>query len=557
MGTETEYGVALDGASRYNPVRLSFDVVAAAGDEHSNTIRWDYRQENPVCDARGFTLDRAAARPEMLTDEPQQQVVNVIAPNGGRIYVDHAHPEYSAPETTGPFEAVAYDHAGDLLMQRAADLANARRRDGEDSPAGDWAGAGLLADESCNNPGTIALYRNNADGKGASWGSHENYMVSRDVPFDDIAALMTVHFVTRQVYAGSGRIGLGEHGEAAGYQLSQRADYVHAEIGLQTTFDRPIVNTRDESHSPDDRRRLHVIVGDANRMDVPQVLKLGTTSLLLWALEAATANDIDIAGTLDDLQLADPVAAMHTVSRDLTLAAGLPLANGATATAWQLQVSLYSFIYAVASMVYDTDINGEPLWPDKDTVAVVAMWKQALVDVATVRHADDDERLTLANEAGRLEWLFKWQLLERLRRRLHPGLTLADSLDDPRLKVVDLKWAALSPATSIYDRVRSKTERVVSDADVEAAAANAPEETRAWLRAELVRRWGADVAAASWSHVAVRRRTAADSSSDGAAAELVELAMADPLAYAKADAEAVLDAAAGAADALEALAALG
>ena len=113
MGTETEYAVSLNTPDRYNPVQLSFDVVNGAADSHSKSIRWDYRQEDPVNDARGTRLERAAARPDMLTDAPQLNITNVIAPNGGRVYVDHAHPEYSAPETTDPFEAVRYDHAGD------------------------------------------------------------------------------------------------------------------------------------------------------------------------------------------------------------------------------------------------------------------------------------------------------------------------------------------------------------------------------------------------------------------------------------------------------------
>ncbi|OQM63465.1 ligase, partial [Bifidobacterium longum] len=142
MGTETEYAVSLNTPDRYNPVQLSFDVVNGAADSHSKSIRWDYRQEDPVNDARGTRLERAAARPDMLTDAPQLNITNVIAPNGGRVYVDHAHPEYSAPETTDPFEAVRYDHAGDLIMQAATE--HARKQTGT----------------------PIALHRNNVDGKG-------------------------------------------------------------------------------------------------------------------------------------------------------------------------------------------------------------------------------------------------------------------------------------------------------------------------------------------------------------------------------------------------------
>ena len=151
-------------------------------------------------------------------------------------------------------------------------------------------------------------------------------MMARAVPFDLVTRLMTLHFVTRQIYAGSGRVGIGENSEIPGYQLSQRADYIHAKVGLQTTFERPIINTRDESHSTDAYRRLHVIVGDANRMEVPQALKLGTTSMLLWLLEHADEAGFDLNAFLDELELSDPVEAIHTVSRDLTL--GVNLAAG-------------------------------------------------------------------------------------------------------------------------------------------------------------------------------------------------------------------------------------
>lgn len=482
MGTETEYAVSRPGDRYANPVRLSFDVVAAADDGTRGDIRWDYRQEDPVNDARGHRLDRAAARPDMLTDAPQLHITNIIAPNGGRIYVDHAHPEYSAPETTDPFEAVRYDHAGDLLMQHAA--REASRRTGK----------------------PIMLHRNNVDGKGASWGTHENYMMLRAVPFDQVTALMTAHLVTRQLFTGSGRVGLGERCEHAGFQLSQRADYIHARVGLQTTFDRPIINTRDESHSTDEYRRLHVIVGDANRMDVPQALKLGTTSMLLWLLETAANESYDVNALLASVALSDPVTAMHEVSHDLTLARPLPLADGGTMTAWQIQTRLLTAVCEVAAMRYGTDSHGTPLWPDTQTRRIMEMWRRALVDVAMVRHADNDTRLTMTQEGARLEWLLKWQVLERMRRRLaSSGHDAAWS--DPRIVALDLRWAALDPETSLFDAVKPHTERLDgSDADtlIRHASSQAPDSTRAWLRAYIVREYAPQVVAASWSRLTVR-----------------------------------------------------
>lgn len=500
MGTETEYAVSALGMEHYNPVKLSFDVVGAAANEQTKHIRWDYRQEDPVNDARGTRLERASAHPDLLTDAPQLNITNVIAVNGGRVYVDHAHPEYSAPETDDPFDAVLYDHAGDLIMRECARKASEQ--------------TGIA----------IALHRNNVDGKGASWGTHENYMMLRSVPFDQVAKLMTAHFVARQIFTGSGRVGIGERSETAGYQLSQRADYFHMKVGLQTTFDRPIINTRDESHSTDAYRRLHVIVGDANRMDVPQALKLGTTSMLLWLLEHAEEAGLNIDEALEPIMLADPVSAMHEVSHDLTLGAMLPLEYGGETSAWQIEVTLRGLVYAAAAVIYGTDTSGEPAWSDRSTRNIMAMWGQALADVAAIRHADDDARLTMREQAGRIEWLLKWQLLEKLRRKIGSGW------DDARIAAVDLKWAAIDPADSIFDRLRAQTERLFTDGQLVQASVEAPSDTRAWLRAEMIRRFPEQVVAASWSHLTVRHRTIGDNTVEN---PMVSLDMSDPLKYSK------------------------
>lgn len=474
MGTETEYAVMDASNPRANPVQLSFDVIEGAGNDATRHIRWDYRGEDPVNDARGYRLERAAARPEMLTDSPQLQMINTVAPNGGRIYVDHAHPEYSAPETTDPFMALRYDHAGDLLMLQAARQAN--KQTGK----------------------RIGLYRNNVDGKGASWGSHESYQIRRAVPFDQLSALMMLHFVTRQLYCGSGRVGLGERSETPGFQLSQRADYMYAKIGLQTTFDRPIINTRDESHSTDEYRRLHVIVGDANCMDVPEALRLGTTSLIAWLAEQAETASYDVQGLLAELELADPVTAIHTVSHDLTLRQPLPTAAGGSLTAWQIQVRLRSAVYEVAAQVYGTDSTGEPLWPDEPTRTIMAMWGTALSDLARLAHADDDERLNMSDVAGCVEWLLKWQLLETMRRKR--GV----AWDDSRLRAMDIAWASLDPAHSVYRAAQSRAISLVKSDELGAAATHAPETTRAWLRAAVVQRFPKDTVAVSWSELTVR-----------------------------------------------------
>lgn len=488
IGIETEYAVSDLADPHANPIELSHEVIAAAGQGAAAAIRWDYGMEDPVNDARGMRLQRAQADPSMLTDSPQLRATNRLQTNGARIYVDHAHPEYSAPECIGPFEALLYDRAGDELMRAAARAASARsgRR--------------------------IVLHRNNTDGKGASWGAHENYLVPRAVPFDLLARLFATHAVTRQIFTGAGRVGLGEKSEEGGFQMSQRADFFHARIGLQTTFDRPIVNTRDESHATERFRRFHVIAGDANRMDVPEALKLGTTAVVLWLAGALDAAGFDPVEVLSHLELADPVDAMHTVSHDLTLRTPLLMADGTRRTAWQVQVALRSQVYATAAQIWGCSSVGEPLWPDDSTARIMRMWGQALADVAHVMNASDDERLGLSAEAGRLEWLLKWQIAQSLRARRSLPWT------DARLRAIDIAWAALEPKGCVFESVRGRAEALVEPDAVHDATSQPPRDTRAWLRGTLVSRCPQAVYSAGWSRITVQD-AGFGTGDDGAAAE--------------------------------------
>ena len=485
MGIETEYGVLQPGRPTANPMLLSSHVVAvhaAARGAGRTKARWDYDDEDPLQDARGFHLQRAAAHPSLLTDDPArpapsgdgdgpQEVArslveeyedpgaaNVILTNGARLYVDHAHPEYSSPEVTNPLDAVRWDRAGELVM-----LASVRA----------LASTAALPD--------VALYKNNVDGKGATYGTHENFLVDRAVPFADLAARIMPFLVTRQVFTGAGRVGLGQRGEDPGFQLSQRADYIEAEVGLETTLRRPIVNTRDEPHADPDRwRRLHVIIGDANLLEVPTYLKLGTTSLVLWLVERiASGAAADLAPALDRLTLADPVRAVHTVSHDLTLTARLPLADGRRLTALEVQ---REYLAAVR-----TALGRGAAEVDAQTADVVARWGSLL------------ERLGSdpASCAREVEWLAKMRLLEGLRRRDHLDW------DHPRLAAVDLQWSDLRPERGLYHRLvgAGAVERLVTDEAVATAVSHPPEDTRAYFRGETIARFGTHVSAASWDSV--------------------------------------------------------
>jgi Pup amidohydrolase len=247
MGTETEFGISVQGQPTANPMVASSQVVNAYATStlRARRARWDFEEESPLRDARGFDMSREAADPSQLTDE-DLGLANVILTNGARLYVDHAHPEYSTPECTNPRDVVKWDKAGEQVALDASRFA-----------------AGI--------PGAapIVLYKNNTDNKGASYGAHENYLMRRSTPFSEIVKHLTPFFVSRQVVCGAGRVGIGQDGREHGFQVSQRADYFEVEVGLETTLKRPIINTRDEPHAdPEKYRRLHVIIGDANLAEI-------------------------------------------------------------------------------------------------------------------------------------------------------------------------------------------------------------------------------------------------------------------------------------------------
>ncbi|MFT8704743.1 depupylase/deamidase Dop [Bifidobacterium aquikefiricola] len=531
MGTETEYAVSDFEDSTINPLQLPFDVVAGAADPQTKGIRWDYGEEDPTNDARGMRLSRASAPASMLTDAPQLHITNVIAPNGGRIYVDHAHPEYSAPETTDPFTALRYDHAGDVLMEQAAVRASSRtgRR--------------------------IELHRNNVDGKGASWGTHENYQMLRDVPFEQVQRLMTAHFVSRQIFAGSGRVGIGERSETAGYQLSQRADYIHRRVGLQTTFERPIINTRDESHSTADRRRLHVIVGDANRMDVPQVLKLGTTSMLLWMLEVRHSwHTSQMSEPGESIDFVNPVGALHAISYDMSLAKRYALDDGSESSAIEMQTRLYRAVEQTGRDVYGCrdDDASQVNWPDKPTHSVMNLWHGILSDLERIRDADDNQRLTMRDESSRIEWFAKWQILELLRRRMKSSngdKTDATTWAAPKLKALDLSWSALDSQHGIFPTLSSRCEHLIDSEKLDKACHEPPETTRAWLRSQLIHRFPEQIVGVAWGRI-----TVADSRHRGNPSTLT-LDMRDSSNFDKSHCQAALVQARSAAECIELLSA--
>jgi Pup amidohydrolase len=135
-GIETEYGVTLRGAADPNPV-LASSMLINGYVEH-NKVGWDFEDESPGRDARGF------AREGAMPPEIETHLVNTVLTNGARYYVDHAHPEYSTPECSDALELVCADKAGERILARS-----------------------MLAARRLTEPGQeIVVYKNNSDGKG-------------------------------------------------------------------------------------------------------------------------------------------------------------------------------------------------------------------------------------------------------------------------------------------------------------------------------------------------------------------------------------------------------
>lgn len=475
IGTETEYGIYRPDDPWANPIALSTQAVRLYAEisrhgteaEGAAPVRWDYTAEDPLNDMRGMRLSRAAADPSLLTDDPYHLApsggsetiarpspeelalpaqTTAVLKNGARLYVDHAHPEYSSPEALGAFDAALWDRAGEVIARRIMERAQA-----EGTP--------------------LVLVKNNTDGKGAAYGTHENYRVQRSIDFEDIVRGMTPFMVTRPVICGAGRVGLGQKSQIPGFQMSQRADFVENEVGLETTFNRPIINTRDEAHdNPAKHRRFHVIGGDGNLFDVSILLKLGTTSLVLWAIEQGLGLEWEALG------LDDPVQETWNVSHHPELDYQIATAGGRSYNGAELQQLYLDLVLATFERLGTT--------PDEVDARVLEMWQSVL----------DRMRADLFSVAADVEWVGKYQLLARARERA------GCEWSDPRLAAMDLQWADLRPEHSLAMRLAKagRVTRLFTETQVEKAADTPPTNTRAYGRGLAVAQ-RKDLVKASWT----------------------------------------------------------
>ncbi len=364
---------------------------------------------------------------------------NVFLENGARLYLDvGSHPEYATPECDTIEDLVAHDKAGERILDSLVGSAEARLRD-----------EGIR--------GVVFLFKNNTDSAGNSYGCHENYLTSRRDDFAHYAQVLIPFLVTRQIYAGAGKVLQTARG--ATFCLSQRAEHIWEGVSSATTRSRPIINTRDEPHADAERyRRLHVIVGDSNMSEYATFLKIGTMSILLHMLEEPGV-------VMRDMTLEDPIRAIREISHDLTCTERkVRLANGREASAFDIQQEYLSRATRYA-----------------DTRGLSPMESRALEMWTHCMDGIEKDPLSLSREC---DWVMKHRLVEGYRARHDVGLGA------PQVALLDLQYHDISRERGIFYRLQARggAERIVTDEAIDHAMANAPETTRARLRGEFIRK---------------------------------------------------------------------
>jgi proteasome accessory factor PafA2 len=443
FGTETEFGIAAKDGFAMDPVSGSFAVIGHYPALPAPGAIWDYEHENPLLDARGFEVDGERERP----NPDYNRQLNKVLANGGRLYVDGAHPEYSTPECSTAREVVAFERIGERILAKC--LQEIARVRGSEQ---------------------YLLCKNNSDGKGNSYGYHENYLVSRAVSFDKIARVLTPFLVTRSIFAGAGKVGAENQTSPAEYQISQRADFFECLMDLNTMVKRPIINTRDEPHADAARfRRLHVITGDANMAEASTYLKVGTLDIVLELLE--------FGADLPQVELDEPVRVFKQVSRDLDVKQTVKLAGGRPTTALAVQRA-----YLQAAQTFYT-AHGCPA----ATQDVLVCWDDVLTKL------ERDPRLLVKE----LDWVAKRHMIESYMERKGCGWT------DPRIKLMDLQYHDVRPEKGLFYTLERGhlIDRIVGEEEIERAELNPPFGTRAYFRGRCVQKFSKSLYGASWTSV--------------------------------------------------------
>jgi proteasome accessory factor PafA2 len=444
MGTEVEFGIMVKNDPDFDPISACVLIVNAYREDPDGKILWDYDQENPLADARGFQVEG-----EKYTPNQQENIArNKTLINGARYYVDHAHPEYSSPEVTNARDLVIHEKAGERVIEISRREANTLLPEGAQ----------------------MLIHKNNSDGKGNSYGCHENYLMDRRVSFKKVVEPLLPFFSTRQIWCGAGKVGSESRNHPCNYQISQRADFFETEVALDTMVKRPIVNTRDEPHADREKyRRLHVIVGDSNMSEFTIYLRNGVTALILSMIEDGAISK--------DLTLRDPVRAIREVSHDLSLANELTMDDGSTRTALQIQSDFLEM-----ALAYTSSRSLDPVQKD-----VLQKWQHVIEALGR----DPMELDT------KIDWVIKKRLIESFmkRKNLEWG--------DPRVNMLDLQYHDSRPDKGLYYLLerQGKADRIVSDEEIQHAVYNPPRDTRAFFRGECLRRYPGEVFGVNWDSI--------------------------------------------------------
>ncbi len=449
MGIETEYGIIRESEKKSDPVEESMQLLKRCS-APSVFGAWAYGRENSHLDMRGFRVgslaqdeeeDAFCAEDRKRSYSYLEMKCDRVLTNGARFYNDHTHPEYSSPECNDLFQLVAHDVAGEHIVARATQLRNQDL--GESS---------------------VQLFKNNTDYIGHSYGTHDNYLIAREIPFDDLVQALVPFLVTRQLYAGAGKVGYEGDGEPFhGLQLSQRSDFVETVLSIETMTQRPIINTRDEPHaSSKDYRRLHLILGDANMSAYATALKVGTTRLVLGLIAR---------GAGPDFELENPVADVARISRDLNTP--LKQTNGKTVTSLEIQ-----FAYLEQAQKVWRDHNEECNW-------ILNEWSRTLSDLQ-----QDPEKLS-----DRIDWAIKQKLYRQFMESENLGW------DDPWLQSLDLEYHNLDPERGLYRGLEQEGQvlELFKGSEIESAIETPPVGSRAWIRGKMVEHYGDDIQSIHWT----------------------------------------------------------
>ena len=441
LGLETEYGIVRDEVESYDVVEESMALVRRC-EMKSEFGNWAYSRERSHQDMRGFNVPSLAQDEEedafCVEDRKRpysywEMKSDRVLENGARFYNDHTHPEYSTPECGSIFQLVAHDLAGERIVFECARLRN-----------------------QDDKVGRVCVFKNNTDYIGHSYGTHDNYLISRRLPFDHWVEGLVPFLVTRQLYAGAGKVGseLRDNNTFSGLQLAQRSDFIETVLSIETMTQRPIINTRDEPHATQDKyRRLHLILGDANMSPYATALKVGTTRLIL-TLIGEDKLKLPVA-------LEDPVKDVKAISQDLTGTIALKRTNGKTITSLEIQES-----YLEAA---DKNLSGQC----KEWDWVLREWARTLDELK-----NNPEKL-----ADRIDWAIKKDIFTRFIDS--EGV----NWDDPWIKSLDLEYHNLDPERGLYRGLEQtgSVYSMFSESEIQLAIKQPPEDTRALIRGLAVK----------------------------------------------------------------------